>query len=74
MMWTDKAFEIWMGDTGRAQAVVSDEAGNDVLAFERTRGVRDECADVMVAPKAGVLARTIATLADRAQLPRIARG
>jgi hypothetical protein len=75
MMWSDKAFGIWMGDAGRDASRFADgTAGIGGQAFERTLTVRDECTDVAAAPRAGFVARTISAIADRTQLPRIARG
>ncbi len=75
MMWTDKAFGIWMGDAGRDLSRAADEAASiDVQAFERALIASDGCVDVPVAPRAGVVTRAIAALAARTPLTRIARG
>lgn len=73
MMWSDKAFGIWMGNAGDDSRFADGTAGIDGQAFERTLAVRDECTD-RDAPRAGFVTRTISALADRTQLPRIARG
>ena len=75
MMWTDKAFGMWMGDAGKDLSRSADEAATlDVKAFERTLTVRAVYSDVTVASRPGLVSRTISALADRTQLPRIARG
>jgi hypothetical protein len=75
MMWTNKGFEIWMGDAGSDLSRSVDTAARiDAQAFEGTLFASDPCADANVAGKAGWLTRTISAITDRAQLPRIARG
>ena len=75
MMWTDKAFGIWMGDAGKdLSGFAAETASIDVPAFERTPMTSDECMEVTAAPRAGVFTRAISALADRTQLSRIARG
>ena len=75
MMWTDKAFGIWMGDAGKDLSGFADEtASMDVQAFAGTLMTSDECIDLTVAAQAGVFSRVISALADRTQPSRIARG
>lgn len=75
MMWTDKAFGIWMGAAGQEQLRFADEGASlDGRAFERTLAMSDDCLDVTVGARPGLIARTISAIADRTQLPRIARG
>lgn len=75
MMWTDRAFGIWMGDAGKDLSRSADEAASiDVQAFERTLITSDVHGDVPAAPRAGALVRAISALAARTQLSRIARG
>ena len=75
MMWTNKGFEMWMGDAGKDLSRSADEAASiSVNAFERTLLTSDECNDAIVARNAGWLSRTITAITDRTQLPRIARG
>ena len=74
MMWTDKAFGIWMGDAGKDLSGFADEAASiDVKAFERTLITSHECIEGTDAPQ-GVISRVISALADRTQPSRIARG
>jgi hypothetical protein len=75
MMWTNKGFEIWMGDAGSdLSRSVGTAASIGAQAFEGTPFASDPCTDAMVARKAGWLSRAISAITDRAQLPRIARG
>jgi hypothetical protein len=74
MLWTDKAFEIWMGDAGKVGPWSADEAApGDATAFERMLMSSDLPSDVTVA-RAGFVTRAISALADRTRLSRIARG
>ena len=75
MMWTDKAFGIWMGDAGKGHPQSLDSAESlEGNAFERAFIASDECIDETVTPRVGVVSRAIAAFADRTQLSRIARG
>ena len=74
MLWSDKAFEIYMGQAGQDADVARDAAHPDLRAFERTLLTSDACTDVSVTPRAGLVSRTISAIADRTQLQRIARG
>ncbi len=71
MQWTDKAFEIWMGDAGKDMPRARNEA---VIAYERTLAASEDGTGAATESKAGWLTRTKAALADRAQRTRIARG
>jgi hypothetical protein len=73
MLWSDKAFEIYMGHAGEDTDIARD-AAQDLKVFERTLLTSDACTDVSVAPRAGLVSRTISAIADRTQLQRIARG
>ena len=74
MMWTNKGFEMWMGNAGNDAARSADAAAPiGFRAFEPTLVTSDDCTDA-AARKAGWLSRTIAAVSDRTQLPRIARG
>lgn len=75
MMWTDKAFAIWMGDAGKDASQSADGAASiDVQAFERTLVTSDACSEVVVAPRVGIVTKALSALAARTQLSRIARG
>ena len=50
MMWSDKAFGIWMGHAGEdAQAFIADEPVIDTAALERTQVLAIARRDVTVA-------------------------
>ena len=50
MMWTDKAFGIWMGHAGEdAQVFTQDDPAIDTRAFERTQVLAIARRDVMFA-------------------------
>jgi hypothetical protein len=74
MLWSDKAFEIYMGHAGEDIALPEYAALVDGMADERTLLTSNACTDASVAPKAGWISRTISAIADRTPLPRIARG
>ena len=73
MLWSDKAFGIYIGSAGEGIDASRGSAATDAMASTRTHGVSEDCTDVTVAPSGGWLARTVAALADRAALTRIAR-
>ena len=73
MLWSDKAFRIYIGNAGEGIAPASGDAATDVMASTGTQATRDDCTDVMVAPSGSWLARTVSALANRAALSRIAR-
>ena len=53
MMFSDKAFGIWMGHAGEdAQVYTQDDASIDVRSFERTQVLAIARRDVMVAETA----------------------
>ena len=74
MQWTDRAFEIWMGDAGKDAPRAHNEAGIEAMAYQRTLAASEICRDAIVEQKAGWLSRAITALTDRAHAPRIARG
>lgn len=50
MMWTDKAFGIWMGHAGEdTQVFTQDDPATDTRAFERTQVLAIARRDVMAA-------------------------
>jgi hypothetical protein len=50
MMWSDKAFGIWMGHAGEdAQVFTAEDAPIDTRAFERTQVLAIARRDVMAA-------------------------
>jgi len=74
MLWSHKAFEIYMGHAGEDTDTHRDDAAMDVDADERTLLTSPACTDASVAPSVGWVSRTISAIADRTQLPRSARG
>ncbi len=74
MLWTDKAFEIWMGNAGKGKPRAHNEAGIEAIAYERTLAASEDGTAAATESKAGWLTRTKAALADRAQRTRTARG
>ncbi|HUG31004.1 MAG TPA: hypothetical protein VMQ65_10885 [Candidatus Limnocylindria bacterium] len=62
-----------MGNAGEGIDPARGDAASDVMSLARTTSASDDCADVMVAPSGGWLARAVSALADRAALTRIAR-
>jgi hypothetical protein len=73
MLWSDKAFRIYIGGAGEGIDATRGDAATDAQAAARTQAVSDDCGDVVVAPSGGWFTRTISALADRATLTRIAR-
>jgi hypothetical protein len=74
MLMSHKAFEIYMGHAGEDTDFSRDEAPIDAMASGRTPVADDGCSDAMASGRPGWLSRTVASTADRAQLPRNARG
>lgn len=73
MLWSDKAFRIYIGDAGEGIDPAHGDVAPDAQAPARTQAVRDDGTDMIDTPSAGWFTRTISALADRAALTRIAR-
>lgn len=73
MLWSDKAFGIYIGDAGEGIDPARGDAATDVMAEARTQAASDDRPDVIGAPSTGWVTRTISALADRATLTRTAR-
>ena len=72
MLWSDRAFSIYIGEAGEGIDPARGDAATDVLASTAQRASED-CIDDMAAPSGGWFTRAISALADRAALTRIAR-
>jgi hypothetical protein len=73
MMWSDRAFKIYLGDAGEGMDPARGDSAGDVVSLSRTSPASDDCGDAVDAPSGGWLTRTLSALANRAALTRIAR-
>jgi hypothetical protein len=75
MMWTDKAFGIYMGEAGTVTPLdgISGDPDRDGMASRPGVDAMDHCSDGDT-QRTGWLTRAGATLAERAQLRGAARG
>lgn len=73
MLWSDKAFRIYIGNAGEGIDPARGGDATDLMASARTQALSEDCTDVMVAPRGGWLTRAVSALADRVALARIAR-
>jgi hypothetical protein len=72
-MWSDKAFNIYLGDAGEGIGPARGDAATDGMEFSRVTSASEDCGDDMDAPSGSWFIRTVTALADRAALTRIAR-